>query len=48
MMCVLSTMRISKMVLKRKKAYKPKGGERGRGGGGGRIGDPIHMFLYEH
>ena len=44
--CVLSTMHISKMVLKRKKAYKPKGGERGRGWV--RIWVPIQMYLYEH
>ena len=36
MILVLSTMHISKMVLKRKKSYKPKGDEReGVGGGAG-------------
>ena len=44
MILVLSTMHISKMVLKRKKSYKPNGFERE---GGGKIGVPIHMFLYE-
>ena len=34
MILVLSTMHISQMVLKRKKSYKPKGDERGSGGGG--------------
>ena len=32
MILVLSTMHISQMVLKRKKSYKPKGGEREGGG----------------
>ena len=45
MILVLSTMHISKMVLKRKKSYKPNGFERERGGG--KIGVPIHMYLYE-
>ena len=44
MIRVLSTLHISKMGLKRKKSYKPKGAER-KGEGHDRV--PIHMYLYE-
>lgn len=47
MIRVLSIMYMSKMILKRKKSYRPKSGESGRGRACIRVRVPINMHLYK-